>query len=108
MLRSFSYASASKLKTDGVRPEDAQQLRPWARFWNLWVSATYLGGYFAATHQAAFLPKSREELRIMLDVYLLEKATYELSYELNNRPDWVSVPIEGILDLLGATRQTTN
>jgi maltose alpha-D-glucosyltransferase / alpha-amylase len=35
----------------------------------------------------------------MLDIYLLEKAAYELGYELNNRPDWVSVPLEGILEL---------
>jgi maltose alpha-D-glucosyltransferase/alpha-amylase len=36
----------------------------------------------------------------MLDVYLLEKAVYELGYELNNRPDWVTVPIAGILGLI--------
>ena len=100
MLRSFNYAVVSKIKSAGYRPEDLTQLQPWARFWNRWVSVNYLKGYFDTTLQAAFLPKSRTELRLMLDVYLLDKAVYELSYELNNRPDWVSVPIEGILELI--------
>jgi maltose alpha-D-glucosyltransferase/alpha-amylase len=100
MLRSFNYAAVSRLKSDGVRPEDAVQLRPWARFWNLWVSVNYLKGYLEATAHASFLPKSRSELDLMLNIYLLEKAIYELSYELNNRPDWVGVPIEGILEFL--------
>ena len=100
MLRSFNYAAVTKLKSDGIRPEDLAQLQPWARYWNLWVSVNYLKGYFAATRGAAFMPKARAEIALMLDVYLLEKAVYELGYELNNRPDWVSVPIEGILTLL--------
>jgi maltose alpha-D-glucosyltransferase/alpha-amylase len=100
MLRSFNYAVVSKIKSDGYRPENLAQLQPWARFWNRWVSVNYLKGYLDTTLHAAFLPKSRTELRLMLDVYLLEKAVYELSYELNNRPDWVSVPIEGILELI--------
>jgi predicted trehalose synthase len=58
----------------------------------------YLKGYLGATGQAAFLPRSRAELEVMLNLHLLEKAIYELSYELNNRPDWVGVPIEGILE----------
>jgi DNA-directed RNA polymerase subunit RPC12/RpoP len=51
------------------------------------------------------LPKSREEVTAILDTYLLEKAVYELSYELNNRPDWVKLPLFGILQLLGAEEQ---
>ncbi|MGZ8529768.1 MAG: maltose alpha-D-glucosyltransferase [Candidatus Binatia bacterium] len=100
MLRSFDYAAVSKLKSDQVRPDDLARLQPWARFWNRWVSVSFLKGYLDATRQAAFLPKSASELRVMLDVYLLEKAVYELGYELNNRPDWVIVPITGILALV--------
>jgi maltose alpha-D-glucosyltransferase/alpha-amylase len=100
MLRSFNYAAVTKLKSDGMRPEDLAQLQPWASYWNLWVSVNYLKGYFATTRGAAFMPKARAEIALMLDVYMLEKAIYELGYELNNRPDWVSVPIEGILTLL--------
>ena len=47
-----------------------------------------------------FLPEDREELNILLNIYLLEKALYELGYELNNRPDWVRIPLIGILQLL--------
>ncbi len=100
MLRSFNYAAVSKIKSESSRPENLAQLKPWARFWNLWVSVSYLKGYFDATRKSAFLPRTAAELKLMLNVYLLEKAVYELGYELNNRPDWVSVPIEGILGLL--------
>jgi len=101
MLRSFSYAAATKLNSDEFRPEDAAFLRAWAAFWNLWVSVSYLKGYFSAVRGALFMPKSRAEVSLMLDIYLLEKAAYELGYELNNRPDWVSVPLEGILEIIG-------
>jgi len=101
MLRSFNYAVVSKIKGAGTRPENLDGLKLWARFWNLWVSVNYLKGYFGVTRKSAFLPKTLVELKLILEVYLLEKAVYELGYELNNRPDWVSVPIEGILEYLG-------
>jgi maltose alpha-D-glucosyltransferase/alpha-amylase len=100
MLRSFNYAAVTKLRGDGLRPEDSVQLKPWARYWEFWVSVSFLKGYFAVTQQTALLPKSRDELSLMLNILLVEKAIYELSYELNNRPDWVGVPIEGILELI--------
>jgi maltose alpha-D-glucosyltransferase/alpha-amylase len=101
MLRSFSYAAVTKLNSATLRPGDAAQLQPWAAFWNLWVSVSYLQGYFSVVRDAVFMPKTRQEISLMLDNYLLEKAIYELGYELNNRPDWVSVPLEGILALVG-------
>jgi maltose alpha-D-glucosyltransferase/alpha-amylase len=100
MLRSFNYAAVAKLKNNTLRPEDAVQLQSWARFWNAWVSVNYLKGYFETTASSSFMPKSQEESSFMLGVYMLEKALYELSYELNNRPQWVDVPIAGILELL--------
>ena len=107
MRRSFHYASNAPLigKTGGsvFRPEDAARLEPWARCWNLWVSAAFLTSYFEASAEASFLPRSREELTSLLSVYLLEKSIYELGYELNNRPDWVKLPLRGILELLGTS-----
>jgi maltose alpha-D-glucosyltransferase/alpha-amylase len=100
MLRSFNYAAVAALKNDALRAEDAAQIRPWAHFWSYWVSVNFLKGYFAATRQAVFMPKSRAEIVLLLDIYLLEKAVYELSYELNNRPDWLDTPLAGILQLL--------
>ncbi len=100
MLRSFNYAAVAALKSDALRKEDAAKMRPWAHFWSYWVSVNFLKGYFEATRQAIFIPKSRAEIVMLLNIYLLEKAIYELSYELNNRPDWLDLPIKGILQLL--------
>src|SRR5712692_6915545 len=104
MVRSFHYAAYTALlgRAGGgmVRPENLSALEPWARFWFLWVSVAYLKAYLEVAMQESFLPKSREEQMILLDAYVLEKAVYELGYELNNRPDWVNVPILGILDIL--------
>jgi len=60
----------------------------------------YLRAYLEVTDKALFLPKSKQELQTLLDIFLLEKAAYELGYELNNRPTWVRIPLEGILQLL--------
>ncbi|HET9441067.1 MAG TPA: maltose alpha-D-glucosyltransferase [Longimicrobiales bacterium] len=103
MIRSFHYAAFSPL-TKGesgvvVRSEDAQVLAGWATVWYGWVSGCFLAGYFETAH-ASLIPNSTEELEILLDAYLLEKAVYELGYELNNRPDWLVIPVKGILDLL--------
>ncbi len=105
MLRSFHYAAYASLlgHVAGVRPEDFAMLEPWARFWNTWVSGTYLKAYLQTTGEAGFIPKAREGLQILLDGYLLEKAIYELGYELNSRPDWVRVPLEGIVQLIQKT-----
>jgi maltose alpha-D-glucosyltransferase/alpha-amylase len=64
------------------------------------MSATFLDSYLEHAAIGGFLPPSREELNILLNIYLFEKALYELGYELNNRPDWVRVPLIGILQLL--------
>lgn len=104
MLRSFHYAAYAALllgKVAGVRPEDFSSLEPWARFWYLWVSAAFLKAYITVADQAPFLPSDRQELQILLEAHLLEKAVYELGYELNNRPDWVKIPLQGILQLVG-------
>jgi maltose alpha-D-glucosyltransferase/alpha-amylase len=100
MLRSFNYAAHAKLKTNGKRPENTVQLRPWARFWDVWASVAFLRGYRQAVAGASFMPRSQEELSLVLQIFLLDKAIYELSYELNNRPDWVDIPIAGIVEMI--------
>jgi len=105
MLRSFHYAAYATLFNHRisvtVRPEDIAALEPWARFWYLWVSAAFLKAYLAGASLVPFLPQGRDELQVLLDAHLLEKAIYELGYELNNRPDWIRIPLRGILDLVG-------
>ena len=104
MLRSFHYASYAALlgQAPGVRPEDFATLEPWARFWYLAVSAAFLNGYLAVVGPTALLPRTPDELRTLLDAYLLEKAIYEVSYELTYRPPWVRIPLTGILDVVAS------
>ena len=104
MLRSFHYAAYAGLfnQADKVvsSPSEAlTALEPWAQAWYLWVSAGFLQTYLEYTRPASFLPPSREERQVLLEAHLLEKAVYELSYELNNRPDWVRIPLQGIRQL---------
>jgi len=100
MLRSFEYAALSGLRTGDFRPEQLPILKPLAHAWVFWVSVAFLESYLEASRSGGFLPNDVEELKNLLDLYLLEKVVYELRYELNNRPDWVSVPIQGISELL--------
>jgi maltose alpha-D-glucosyltransferase/alpha-amylase len=60
----------------------------------------FLQNYLDSSRTGGFLPASKHELKRLLDLYLLQKAVYELNYELNNRPEWVGVPVRGILDII--------
>ncbi|HXF57549.1 MAG TPA: maltose alpha-D-glucosyltransferase [Actinomycetota bacterium] len=109
MVRSFHYAAYTALfgEPGGVtRPENPSFLERWVLFWYLWVSGTYLRAYLEAARAAPtpFLPATDRELETLLDAFLLEKAVYELGYELNHRPRWVKLPIRGILQLLEGRR----
>jgi maltose alpha-D-glucosyltransferase / alpha-amylase len=104
MLRSFNYAPYAVLFGTApgsyVRAEDLQRLETGARFWHHHVSAAFLRAYLAESAKGNHLPKSDDQIRILLNAYLLEKALYEVVYELNNRPDWVKIPLRGLLELL--------
>jgi maltose alpha-D-glucosyltransferase/alpha-amylase len=104
MLQSFYYAGIQALRNEEesgmITQENLPQMEQWVQFWYCWVSAAFLNTYLATAGDAAFLPKARGELQVLLDAYLLEKVIYELGYELNNRPDWVAIPLRRILQLL--------
>ena len=106
MLRSFHYATfaavAQRSRDAPPSVDEAAKLAPWARYWQMWVTSRFLSKYRAAAAPARFLPRTTREFALLLDLHLLEKAVYELGYELNNRPGWVSLPLQGILDLLNA------
>jgi maltose alpha-D-glucosyltransferase/alpha-amylase len=105
MLRSFSYAANSALRERRERgmPEDSEHgLEAWGRFWQVWVGSIYLGSYLERAREAGFLNASVDEIELLLGIFMLEKAVYEVGYELNNRPDWLNVPLQGILELLQA------
>ncbi len=101
MMRSFRYAvHTAVLKETSVRPEDMPRLEPWTNLWYRYVSEIFLGSYLDAVKNAPFVTRDKEELEVMLRAYLLEKAVYELGYELNHRPGWIIVPLRGIQDLI--------
>lgn len=90
MLRSFHYAACV-----GLGPGHAEL----ARHWCDWMCVAFLREY-REFGGCIGLPRNDRDFRLLLDVYLMEKALYELRYELNNRPDWVQVPLAGILNLM--------
>ncbi|MHB0958665.1 MAG: maltose alpha-D-glucosyltransferase [Pirellulaceae bacterium] len=104
MIRSFHYASHVPQQGEApgaVVPRDpANGLQLWLHLWYAWSAAAFLRTYVAEAAGAGFLPANPDELRILLEAYLLDKAIDDLGYELNNRPDWVGIPLEAMLHLL--------
>ena len=90
MLRSFAYvAAAGEILGTRAMPED----------WESRARAAFLEGYFREI-DPALLPPGQESTEKLLSVFELEKAVYELNYEINNRPDWVGIPVASIMRLL--------
>jgi len=101
MMRSFYYAAHAVLMQRGhVRDEDIAYLVPWVQAWYRYNSAIFLASYQKGVAGSNFMPEDGEDVEIMLHTFMLDKAVYELGYELNNRPDWVSIPLRGIMELL--------
>jgi maltose alpha-D-glucosyltransferase/alpha-amylase len=94
MLRSFNYAHWSALRQGAQSVEELERLEPAAREWELATRQAFLQGYSIAAGEAVALDKG------LLALFELEKALYELRYELNNRVDWAQVPLQGVLTLL--------
>jgi len=106
MLRSLQYATASTLHDQVdrglVTPDQPNHelLTAWLDRWLTWVSAAFLDGYLDVAAGESFIPDDDEHVRLLLDAFLLEKAVYELGYEMNNRPSWVSIPLAGITQVI--------
>ena len=94
MLRSFSYAALVPLmeRGNGV----GEGLKPWAEEWEKLARDSFLTGYLRTAHEGRFLPADRDVLMTMLDFFELEKAIYEIGYERGHRPQWASIPLQGI------------
>ncbi|MBI4702937.1 MAG: maltose alpha-D-glucosyltransferase [Deltaproteobacteria bacterium] len=105
MLRSFHYAARSGLREAVERGLVTRRTHEaaarWADLWQIWVSWAFLQGHLDLTRATPLVPGQRAELRVLLDTLLLEKAVYELYYELGRRPDWIEIPLHGCLQLLG-------
>lgn len=94
MMRSIHYAAFGKiLLNENYREQDLETLEAWAEQWQHYVARYYMGAYLERTGEKEFT----EEHEVLIRTFLLEKAVYELGYELNGRPDWAIVPLRGIL-----------
>ncbi len=100
MMRSFQYAAYSALWQPSMRTEDVPFLERWADIWYRLMNSVFLQNYLDTTSNAVFVPNNLDDFQTLLEAYLLDKAVYEIGYELNNRPDWVIIPIRGIKHIL--------
>ena len=111
MVRSFSYAPEAVLRAGDLGaesdPERRERLVPLGLRWQARATEEFLGGYLnrvrgatGVTPDLAILPRQPGHLRLMLDFYALERVIYEVGYELNNRTDWVDIPLFGLLALV--------
>jgi len=98
MLRSFDYAASAKLRQAAAA--DIPKLEPWARVWVDAVQSYFLESYFATVAGASFLPPEPADVALLLRVFTLEKAIYEVGYELSYRPDFLPIPLGAVSRLL--------
>ncbi len=99
MLRSFNYAAYSALaRVTAERPADRAALEPHARQWEQETRRAFLYAYSSTAIKAGLYP-AWEEMRGLLELLELEKALYELRYELTNRPEWALIPLLGLREL---------
>ena len=101
MLRSIDYAAVSAMRgATAERAQDTRALEPLAQDWERRTVAAYLAGYRETIAGCPSYPSDEEQAQRLLDLFTLEKAFYELSYELANRPAWARIPLEGIRSIL--------
>jgi maltose alpha-D-glucosyltransferase/alpha-amylase len=101
MLRSFDYATWSaldRLRTRSGKVEAHVEARALA--WRHFSAQNFLNGYWSRATRAGLLPEDMETRRRMLELFLLQKALYEVEYEAANRPAWLRIPLRGLLDLI--------
>ncbi len=101
MMRSFHYAAYGQLVLNqNYRKEDMPFLEEWALQWYHYVSQFYLTAYLDRVEGNNFLPPDDAGKNLLLRNYMLEKAIYEVGYEMGSRPDWLRVPVRGVLYLM--------
>lgn len=109
MIRSFHYAihavPRSPHPEGSTSGTSASDVASWLSAWYAWCASWYLEAYLAEATKDGFLPTREEDVETLLKAYLLEKGLYELGYELNNRPAWALIPLEGILQLISDVRE---
>ncbi len=100
MVRSFHYAVyATLLQNDKFKNITDNRLNAWAETWYLCARGFYLESYFATIGDVGLVPKDNKSREVLLKAFLMEKAIYELCYEANNRPNWLVIPLNGVIKL---------
>jgi maltose alpha-D-glucosyltransferase / alpha-amylase len=113
MVRSFHYAAHAAVnelyvaeRAERHEPsQDAARLR-WMRAWQLRVSAIFVDAYSREVAGSGLLPSDPDEARTLFETYLLERALYEIGFELNHRPEWLAAPLLDLPYLLAPPRTT--
>ena len=101
MIRSFHYAAHGNLILRAAKlGADVEYLRHWADLWYFYVSGIFLHAYLKTVAGSPVVPTDVKECNTLFEIFLLEKAIYELGYELNNRPDWLMIPVRGVQGLI--------
>ena len=101
MLRSFEYAEWAALFAIAEHEADSVgKLLPFASAWRKSAQQTFLKSYFDTIGDAPSCPKDRAQADRLLNLFMLEKALYEICYEANNRPTWLRIPITGLQTVL--------
>jgi maltose alpha-D-glucosyltransferase/alpha-amylase len=103
MIRSYHYAvvmAMRQVSESGIDADAMVVLHQWANAIHSYLSAAFLDGYRRAVDGSSIVPDDPAHFRLLLDALVVEKAAYELEYEINNRPDWIDIPLQGILSIL--------
>jgi maltose alpha-D-glucosyltransferase/alpha-amylase len=103
MIRSFQYAAATGQRRHMARGgADSSAVQQVAAIWERAAAGTFLRAYLEAARAAPthLVPESEGAVTALLRLWLFEKALYEISYELNSRPDWAEIPLRAALALL--------
>jgi maltose alpha-D-glucosyltransferase/alpha-amylase len=104
MIRSFDYAShtalAKYVEQGKLNPAQLNYMNAWGRFWTRSVSTVFYDAYWESVRGGNFLPADDLEMRELTEIFILRKAIYEIGYELSNRPEWVKIPLLGVLEIM--------
>jgi maltose alpha-D-glucosyltransferase/alpha-amylase len=102
MIRSFHYAAyGAILLNEQYSDDEIERILPWAEVWYKRMAGFFLKSYIKHLDGNHFIPEDQKDFEVLLNTFLIEKAVYELQWELDHRPDWVAVPLRGLKDLMG-------
>jgi maltose alpha-D-glucosyltransferase/alpha-amylase len=101
MLRSLHYAAFGSLFLDNqIRKEDIGKLLPYVEQWYHYMCGFFMKAYLETVKDNPIIPQKKEDLNILIQTFLLQKAIYEMQQEVNNRPAWLTVPLKGIKSIM--------